>query len=228
MLSFSVAGIKGLIRIFRFGHAQAKLLQGEVIRRNCALSKLYLPFLIQIPFWIATSVALRSLTTLSHVRTRSEYDAAAERFVQLQAEGLQGVCPDLTIPDPTWIIPVVIGLAFLANVELGASRVSKDLLTQGGLRPMPLGFTLANNIMRSIALVMVPVSAMVPSVVAVYWASSAVSGFLVNIVVMSPKFRGLVRIPSHPTDDPNPYRGAVRNFKDNWKQNFVWFNNKLI
>jgi len=197
-----------------FHKKQPQFIQMEVERRNCAKSKLYLPFLIQIPFWVTTSVALRNLSTMQNAAffsDPSQMAAAKARFVQMSNEGLAWF-PDLTLPDSTWIIPVSLGVVLLANHELTVNQVSKDILTQGGKKPVPKITRAVDILVRSVALVMVPVSACVPTALALYWTTSATAGLVVNLVLMSPKVRDTFKIPRLPSDSKTPYKTTLINF----------------
>ena len=165
---------------------------------------------------------------MQHVRVLSEYTSALSRHMELQTEGWLGMEWDLTVPCATMVVPMIVGFSFLASIELNANKVSKDLLTQGGMKKPPLSYTVINNAFRGFALMMIPVSASVPACVALYWAMSGMSGLCVNFVILSPRLRRLVRIPKLPQDKENPYRNVYRNFKSNWKDNYFWIRRKLL
>ena len=57
---------------------------------NCAAPKLFMPFVIQIPIWVCTSMALRNLSSLQHISNNSygqEVIEAKLRFMQMSQEG---------------------------------------------------------------------------------------------------------------------------------------------
>ena len=180
---------------------------------------MYLPFFIQIPFWIASSVAIRNLATAQVAFTQEDLLQAKVRVLEL-ANGGFGWVTDLTMPDKTWIVPLSIGLAYLANLELTNSRVSKDLLTQGGAKPLKKSHVAFTYFLRGIAIIIVPISANVPAALALYWSVSAYAGLAVNLVMMSPKVRKAVRIPATALDSQNPYKTAWQNFQTNLKSSF--------
>lgn len=59
--------------------------------------------------------------------------------------------------------------------------------------------------MYSLAGLLVPLSAIQPSGLSLYWATSGAVGILFNLIVVSPKFRRFVRIPHVPTESATPY-----------------------
>ena len=57
---------------------------------NCAPQKVYMPFLVQIPVWICTSMALRNMSTMRLIHEDSwgkEVIEAKFRFLQMSNEG---------------------------------------------------------------------------------------------------------------------------------------------
>ena len=56
-----------------------------------------------------------------------------------------------------------------------------------------------------IAFAMIPLSSFQPSALALYWATSSFVGVIINLILMSPKFRTLVRIPETPQLSKTPY-----------------------
>ena len=57
---------------------------------NCVSQKLYMPFIIQIPVWVCTSMALRNMSTMRLISENSygaEVLEAKCRFLQMSNEG---------------------------------------------------------------------------------------------------------------------------------------------
>lgn len=190
---------------FHFQRVAGQLKRDAIIQHNCALSKLYLPFFIQIPIWISLSVTLRNLATMM---AASPGDMGAQlRVIQMASEGCLWM-PNLAVPDQTWILPFLVGSAFLLNTEVSLNRHAKDLV------PKSKTFYIIPYLMRFIAISMIPVTAFVPSAVALYWASSGFAGLAVNLTLMSPKVRDFVRIPNLPDYPEKPYRQVVENMQD--------------
>ncbi|XP_062350058.1 translation initiation factor IF-2 isoform X5 [Cinclus cinclus] len=107
---------------------------------------------------------------------------------------------DLTVPDSTWILPVSLGLVNLLVVEIFASQ-----------RKMPVSQfqKLVTNFFRVVSVVMIPIAATVPSSMALYWLSSSLVGLCHNLLLRSPAFRRLCRIPRTRSDSDTPYRDIM-------------------
>ena len=110
-----------------------ELRQDKIVEYNCAAQKLFVPFLLQIPVWITVSMALRRLAwgmedepESSTPRLEGEEGAVAvepvSRVEQLASEGLPGWAVDLTAPDPTLALPLLVGALYLANTALHANN----------------------------------------------------------------------------------------------------------
>ena len=61
-----------------------------------------------------------------------------------------------------------------------------------------------------IAVLMVPLSAIQPSALLLYWATSGAIGIVHNLIVISPKFKKIVKIPQLPVDSITPYQDIRR------------------
>ena len=62
---------------------------------NCVGQKVFMPFVLQIPVWICTSMAIRNMSTMRLVNENSfepEVIEAKCRFLQMSNEGKQKVC----------------------------------------------------------------------------------------------------------------------------------------
>ncbi|KAF9330116.1 Mitochondrial inner membrane protein oxa1l [Linnemannia elongata] len=108
------------------------------------LKSLMLP-LLQAPVMISFYLALRDMANLPVPQFR---------------EGGIGWFTDLTVADPTYVLPVVSSLGFLAIMELGSEA--------GGVaQPKAM-----KNVMRVMAVAMVPLTMNFPSAIFVYWLTS--------------------------------------------------------
>ena len=118
------------------------------------------PLLSSIPIWVSLSLCLRQMTS----------DACAtgkpEIYASLGQEGFLFV-PDLTMADPTMILPIVLGLSSLATIEL-------TLNTNAG--PKSKFTRLLGGVSRSLSLALVPIACTVPVAMSLYWTVSAVFG----------------------------------------------------
>ncbi|KAM6451598.1 cytochrome c oxidase assembly protein COX18, mitochondrial [Liasis olivaceus] len=162
------------------------------IRDNCHPFKATLLIWVQIPVWVFVSVALRNLSTGR---------ADSEGLLIQQQFSTGGILwfKDLTLPDPTWILPVTLGLLNLLIVEIFALRKTE---------PSPF-WKYATNFFRAVAVLMVPVASSVPSILAFYWVSSSFIGLLHNLLLRSPAFRKLCHLPQTKSDSDTPYKDIV-------------------
>ena len=67
---------------------------------------------------------------------------------------------------------------------------------------------------------MIPLASLAPSAVALYWASSGVTAIALNLTLLSPKVRNLVRIPQVEKDSSTPYVDIINIIKTRWKTIF--------
>lgn len=138
-----------------------KLRREAFIRENCHPAKGILVVFTQIPLWIALSLALRNLC--------GAYFGAGFDVSHLIAPGMQNEgalwFPDLTLRDTTWALPVGLGLSNLAIVEIQQPG------SGGWLK----------NLFRLLSLLMIPLSAVMPSAMSWYWLCSSLFGLVQNI-----------------------------------------------
>ncbi|XP_071411145.1 cytochrome c oxidase assembly protein COX18, mitochondrial-like [Pithys albifrons albifrons] len=157
------------------------------VRDNCHPLKATLLLWVQVPLWLCVSLALRNCSV-----------GASGSHVQEQfSSGGALWFTDLTAPDSTWILPVSLGLVNLLIVEIFASQ-----------KKMPVSRfqKLVTNLFRVVSVLMIPVAATVPSSMALYWLSSSLVGLCHNLLLRSPAFRRLCRIPRSAADSDTPYR----------------------
>ena len=74
------------------------------------------------------------------------------------------------------------------------------------------------NFFRFLSVLMIPAAAMSPAAVAWYWMASGLSGLAVNLTLLSPKFRNLVKIPRLPENSDTPYRDVIDNAKAKFRR----------
>lgn len=84
-----------------------------MVRDNCHPFKAGLLLWFQIPLWVCFSVSLRNLVSKLPVD-----DIAAEITVLELSLGGVGWIQNLTMPDPTFILPLTLGLTNLAIIEV--------------------------------------------------------------------------------------------------------------
>ncbi|XP_028608504.1 cytochrome c oxidase assembly protein COX18, mitochondrial isoform X1 [Grammomys surdaster] len=167
-----------------------RLVSELYVRDNCHPFKATVLVWVQLPMWIFMSVALRNLSTGA---TRS--DAGISVQEQLAAGGSLWF-PDLTAVDSTWILPVSVGVVNLLIVEIFA-------LQKIGTSRFQVYVT---NFVRAVSVLMIPVAATVPSALVLYWLCSSLMGLSQNLLLRSPAFRQLCRIPPSKSDSDTPYR----------------------
>ncbi|KAG0215800.1 Mitochondrial inner membrane protein oxa1l [Mortierella sp. GBA30] len=137
------------------------------------LKSLMLP-LLQAPVMISFYLALRDMASLP---------------VPQFKDGGVGWFTDLTIADPTYVLPVASSLGFLAIMELGSEA--------GGVaQPKAM-----KNVMRVMAVAMVPLTMNFPSAIFVYWLTSNVFTAGQILFFKAPAVRRFFNIPqliNHP------------------------------
>ncbi|KAM3937528.1 cytochrome c oxidase assembly protein COX18, mitochondrial [Leptodactylus fuscus] len=181
---------------FHFRKNMKRLITQLYVRDNCHPFKASLIMWIQIPMWIFVSLALRNFS----------YDAIGSNTDELVHKQLQNGgalwFPDLTMPDSTWILPVLLGSINLLVVEMFALRTTELSRFQ----------KYVTNAVRGISVLMIPIAASVPSSMALYWVSSSFVGLLHNLFLRSPAVRRLFRIPRTKSDSDTPYKDLLSAF----------------
>ncbi|XP_062982214.1 cytochrome c oxidase assembly protein COX18, mitochondrial [Elgaria multicarinata webbii] len=180
---------------FYFKKNLKRIVSELYVRDNCHPFKASLLIWIQIPVWVFVSIALRNL---SIGRGASEGLFIQE---QLSTGGILWF-KDLTVPDSTWILPIALGILNLLIVEIFALRKTELSKFQ----------KYATNFFRGVSVLMIPIAATVPSSMALYWMSSSFMGLSHNLLLRSPSFRRLCRIPRTKSDSDTPYRDIVTTF----------------
>ncbi|KAM5338180.1 cytochrome c oxidase assembly protein COX18, mitochondrial isoform 2-T2 [Glossophaga mutica] len=172
-----------------------RLVSELYVRDNCHPFKATVLVWIQIPMWIFMSVALRNLSTGA---------AHAEGFSVQEQLATGGVLwfPDLTALDSTWILPVSVGVINLLIVEIFA--VQKIGMSRFQMY--------ATYFVRAVSVLMIPVAATVPSSIVLYWLCSSFMGLSQNLLLRSPRFRQLCRIPVTKGDSDTPYKDLFAAF----------------
>ncbi|KAM9677840.1 cytochrome c oxidase assembly protein COX18, mitochondrial isoform 3-T7 [Trichechus inunguis] len=175
-----------------------RLVSELYVRDNCHPFKATVLVWIQLPMWIFISVALRNF---SMGATHSEGNYCFSVQEQLATGGVLWF-PDLTALDSTWILPVSVGVINLLIVEIfalqkiGMSRFQKYV----------------TYFVRGVSMLMIPIAATVPSSVVLYWLCSSFMGLSQNLLLRSPGFRRLCRIPLTKSDSDTPYRDLFAAF----------------
>ncbi|KAM4621616.1 cytochrome c oxidase assembly protein COX18, mitochondrial isoform 1-T2 [Polymixia lowei] len=183
---------------YQFKKNMRRIVSELYIRDNCHPFKASLLVWVQLPLWVCLSLALRNLSL-----------AVDQSGTALQSELSVGGAlwfSDLTLPDPTWIIPVSLGVINLLIIEMFAlqrvevSRFQKYI----------------TNFMRGISVLMVPIAATVPSSMALYWLSSSVVGLGHNLLLRSPAVQRVCGLPALRSSSATPYRDIAAAFRDKY------------
>jgi len=190
---------------------------------NCHLAKLTTPMICQIPVWVCASMALRNLTLMRHSDLRMAASPVEERFIQLSTEGPLW-CSNLCVADPTLLVPVFVGFFFAANVWISSNRLShatQHLRSRGQTIFTALLYSISAAMVNNLAFqqlcisisllkikrngLQVPLAAYQPSAVSLYWMTSGAMAVLLNLLLMEPRVRRLVRIPFMEQEPQQPY-----------------------
>ncbi|KAG0254596.1 Mitochondrial inner membrane protein oxa1l [Mortierella polycephala] len=167
----------------------------ELFKKNDCnpIKSLMLP-LLQAPIMISFYLALRDMANLP---------------VPQFKEGGIGWFTDLTVADPTFVLPVVSSLGFLAIMELGSEA--------GGVSsPKAM-----KNVMRVMSVAMVPLTMNFPAAIFVYWLAS--NSFTATQIMFfkSPAVRRFFNIPqmiNHPKPKVSSKQpGFLESFKASYE-----------
>jgi len=176
-----------------------------IIRENCHPAKSGLVIWFQIPMWVCVSFALRNMTKSASYSN----PAAMATYLEFSTGGLLWF-PDLTLPDPSFILPFLVGATNLVIVEVHSLRKLELTKFQ----------KIMTYLTRGISLILIPIAMAAPSCISFYWLCSSAVGLGHNFLLMSPKFRRLCRIPRRPSESLVPYQDLRRNFSARWKYPF--------
>jgi membrane protein insertase Oxa1/YidC/SpoIIIJ len=119
------------------------------------------------------------------------------------------------IPDPTLVLPILVGAGFLLGTEISVLQFYDKKLPNVTKAAKQLA--VRNILWRGVALGLAYVAANGPSAVALYWMLSGWSAVAMNLILMSPKVRRWARIPLHKTEEQNPYSKLLANFQLRFK-----------
>eukprot|EP00794_Sanderia_malayensis_P016647 gene16647-18337_t len=174
-------------------------------RENCNPMKLYLLPWVQLPLWILISLALRNISGFFPKTTES-----VTEIVQCHPDLLTGGClwfHDLTVSDPYYIIPVIIGVTNLLNIELNTLRRKVPSMRQ----------RILTRVFRIMTVGMMLASSQVPTAMSLYWATSSSYGLAQNICLMQPSVRRKLGIPQAPSESKTPFKDKFEILKTKWQ-----------
>ncbi|GAV07661.1 hypothetical protein RvY_17476 [Ramazzottius varieornatus] len=180
--------VKQAQRMFKWDEEKANQVFNIEIRKhrsnlyvqdNCHPAKNILLPLLQIPLWICMSCALRNLCA-----GRNGEAARVTSRAQLSQEGALWF-RDLTRPDRTWAIPVLNGLMSFVLSELHFSSIQQ--------RTRLISFVIWST--RVTSLLVVFITALMPTGVSLYWLLSSFFGLVQFFVLLNPRALAFFRVP---------------------------------
>ncbi|KAI9292242.1 hypothetical protein K502DRAFT_367780 [Neoconidiobolus thromboides FSU 785] len=147
---------------------------------NYSPASIYLLPIIQIPFFVVMSLSLRAICGYPI------FDLDLDNF-HLQEFSIGGYSwfSNLIAPDPTNILPILIGATHLLNIEVNQLFL-KAVVNKNE--------KYINYVLRGMALVMIPVAIVSPSALSVYWLTSANFSLVQNLLFRNTKVRQLLKI----------------------------------
>jgi YidC/Oxa1 family membrane protein insertase len=140
--------------------------------------------LVQAPMFIGFFSALRGM--------------AAAKVPSLMEGGALWFT-DLTIPDPTYALPLLASATFLLTVEAGAADGMEG---QGDAMKSKM-----KNIMRAVAVIVVPFSGSMPASVFMYWTASNFFSLAQTLVLKLPGVKPALGIPILKSSTPKAEPG---------------------
>ncbi|XP_012504816.1 PREDICTED: mitochondrial inner membrane protein OXA1L isoform X2 [Propithecus coquereli] len=159
--------------------------------------KLFKPLILpltQAPIFISFFIALREMANLP--------------VPSLQTGGLWWF-QDLTVSDPTYMLPLVVTATMWGVLELGAET---------GVQSSDLRWM--RNVIRVMPLAVLPITIHFPSAVFMYWLSSNMFSLCQVACLRIPAVRTILKIPPRVVHDPDklvPQEGFIKSFKRGWK-----------
>ncbi|XP_025247038.1 mitochondrial inner membrane protein OXA1L [Theropithecus gelada] len=159
--------------------------------------KLFKPLILpltQAPIFLSFFIALREMANLP--------------VASLQTGGLWWF-QDLTVSDPTYVLPLVVTATMWAVLELGAET---------GVQSSDLQWM--RNVIRVMPLIALPVTMHFPTAVFMYWLSSNLFSLGQVSCLRIPAVRTVLKIPQRVVHDPDklpPREGFLESFKKGWK-----------
>ena len=138
------------------------------------------------------------MAIMRHSPDRWQFSPVEERFIQMASEGLFW-CPNLSDPDPTLILPLIVGLTFASTIFISNNKLHQQtVVADGKISKITL-------VLYTVSALMVPIACYQPAAVSLYWATSGLMGVLINLMLLHPPVRRLMKIPKIPAELEHPY-----------------------
>lgn len=184
----------------KFRVTMKRLISEAYIRENCHPFKASLVILVQLPLWFTVSFALRNMA--------GGFSGGLGGSVPEMATGGALWFSNLTVVDPTCILPVVLGIVNLSIIEMNALTLREESKL----------FRSLTYVFRGISIFMIPIAMTVPSAICLYWTTSSCFGLMQNILIKLPKVRRFCRIPITPVESQTPFRDMRVAIRRKFKQ----------
>ncbi|XP_012286658.1 mitochondrial inner membrane protein COX18 [Orussus abietinus] len=162
-----------------------------VVRDNCHPLKTIIVSLVQIPMLLMVFFSIKNICFLYPPGNESVRQA----FLELTTGGF-GWIQNLAAADQTFILPVLLTIMNLSAIEVmhmmavqDPTRLQKFVLY--GCRVACGGILI--------------ISCYLPSGIVLYWLSNSTVGLAYHLLLATPKFRRIVRIPKTDTEIKYPY-----------------------
>lgn len=160
-------------------------------RENVHPFKSVVIILLQLPVWLSFSVGMRNMCFML-----PQINSATLKDYNELTHGGFGWIQNLIETDQFYILPVMIGVVSLSILEV--QRVAFDT--------KPTKFSkIYTNFLRILFVSFVPLTAFVPSGLCLYWVTNNGCALAQALLLLSPKFRRLVRIPKTDSELQHPY-----------------------
>lgn len=160
------------------------------------LAALFSP-LLQIPFFIYMSVDLRKIVN-------GRDPELAQELTDCPSKILSWV-PDLTEPDPFYILPMIAGIAMYANIE---TAIGKKTLAGDAAAKADMSYML-KDLFQSVAIFMPCFASHNPAGMQVYLCTSFVFTTIQGYILRNEQFRSMVGLPSRNREPEAPKYGMT-------------------
>lgn len=151
---------------------------------NCNPLKGLVPPLVQMPIFMSMFFALRKMPDL---------------FQETFSNGGIFWFPDLTSPDPLYILPVASAATFIATIELSKNTIESTSSASQA--------TIMTNVFRGLGIIMIPLTASFPSAVLSYWVMNNLYSMLQSLAFQQKPIRkalGIWEPPKKIAGAPEP------------------------
>lgn len=188
---------KSLEEVNREFRMEARLNLRDIYKREkCSPLKMYLLPWAQLPLWILISLALRNIS--GFFPKTPEQEGMSLCHPDLMNGGI-GWITDLSISDPYFILPIIIGITNLLNIEMNTLRKKAPTKRQ----------RIITRVFRTLTVAMVFFASQVPTAMSLYWATSSSYGLIQNLLLMQPPVRRALGIPRAPSESVTPLKDKM-------------------